>query len=106
MGHFLSDNWGSLVGALGLLLTILTLVAARGAKQAAEEASTIGRRRNLVEELEEASGKMQQLGGWVRDQKWELVQVRAQEVLAPCASPCCRDGVITSDLRRTSFALR
>lgn len=34
--------------------------------------------------MEEASGKMQNVGLWVRDQKWELVQFRAQEVLGNC----------------------
>lgn len=92
MDQFLRDNWGGLVGAVGVLLTVWTLVSARGARKAAEEASSIGRKRNLVEELEDAASKMGQVGSWVRDEKWELVQLRSQEVLGISASVLSRWG--------------
>ena len=92
MVQFVSDNWGSMVSVVGVLLTIWTLVSARGAKAAAEEARAIARKRDLVEDLEDAASRMRQVGGWVRDGKWELVQLRAQEVLGVCKSVMSRWG--------------
>jgi hypothetical protein len=90
VGEFLRDNWGSLASVVRVALTVWTLLSARGAKKAAEEASELARKRSLVEDLEEAAGKMQHVGGWVRDRKWEIVQLRSQEVLAICKAVLSR----------------
>ena len=90
MSQFLRENWGSLVSVLGLALTVWTLAVARGARKAAEDARSVARGRNLVETLEEANSKIKQVGIFLRQRKWEVTQLRVEEVLGSCNAALAR----------------
>lgn len=46
----------------------------------------------MVEELGEAKAKIQQVGLFARDGKWDVVLLRAEEVLSSCRSILARWG--------------
>jgi hypothetical protein len=89
---YLSSNWGNIASVWGLLVGVYVLVVAKGAKRAAEEATSKERERSLVEELDEAKAKIQQVGLFARDGKWDVVLLRAEEVLSSCRSILARWG--------------
>jgi len=63
------DWWtvtGTLAGVAGFGLSIWVLVVARGARDAAQAARTLAQRRSLVEELEGAFQKVQQVGNFIQ----------------------------------------
>jgi hypothetical protein len=68
------------------------LLVAQKARQAAEEASAVARLKSLVEELGQASVKVQQVGLFLRDRKWDIVQLRAEEILGGCELVLTRRG--------------
>jgi hypothetical protein len=82
---------------------------ARGAREAAEDARAVARRRSLIEELEEADRRIQEIGGFVRDRKWEIVQLQSQKVLGDCRAMLARWGehlgLGANDLRTVSTLL-
>lgn len=90
MSEFLRENWGNLASVVGLAVAALTFLMARGAKQAAEEALSVARSRSFVETLEEATSKIQQVGIFLRQRKWELAQLRVEEVLGSCKAALAR----------------
>jgi hypothetical protein len=92
MRDFLSHNWGNLASVLGLIISLWVLWVARGARKAAEDARAVARRRSLIEELEEADRRIQEIGGFVRDRKWEIVQLQSQKVLGDCRAMLARWG--------------
>ncbi len=103
IGHFISENWGNLASVAGLLVSLWVLRVAKSANEAAEEARVLARKRTLIEDLEDANTKIAQVGTLVRDRKWELVQLRAQEVLTISTSTIARWG---DQLKRDSNNLK
>jgi hypothetical protein len=104
VADFLRMNWGNLASVLALGVSVWVLVVADKAKNAAEGARALARKRSLIEELNETNTRMQPVGLWVRDQKWEIVQLRTQELLGSCKSVLSRwfdnlMGVSANDLR-------
>jgi len=89
---FLRNNWGNVGSAWGLLIATYVLFVAKGAKRAAEDARARQRERTVVEELEEARSKIQQVGLFARNEKWDVVQLRAEEVLGSCRAAIARWG--------------
>lgn len=90
--HWLSSNWGNLASVLGLAVSTATFFVARWAKEAAEQAKAEARRRNLADELEEAQRKTEQVGSYLGQEKWEIVLLRAQEVVTSCSQILRRWG--------------
>lgn len=89
---FATDNWGNLASVWGLGVSIYVLFVAKGARKAAEEARSAERLRTVLEELEDAAKKCTELGQFARAQKWDLVHLRAQEVMASCRVTVARWG--------------
>jgi hypothetical protein len=101
MIEFLRENWGSIASVAGLALTVWTLTVAQGAKRAAERAFTVSRRQSLAVELEGAYDRVRQIGGFLRDRKWELTQLRVEEVLGTFTGVSPRWGdQLSEDSRR------
>ncbi|MHB8754644.1 MAG: hypothetical protein ACYC92_06755 [Candidatus Acidiferrales bacterium] len=85
-------HWGDAASVVGLGVSVATLVVARGARAAAEAAKTEARRQNLVDEIQDAQKKAEQLGTYLSQQKWEIVQLRSQEVITSCSQILRRWG--------------
>jgi hypothetical protein len=84
--QILSTNWGSVASVWGLLLGIYVLAVATGARKAAEEARHRSRRRSLTEEVEEARNNVRQIGHFIMVGNWDVVRIKAEEVLHTCQS--------------------
>lgn len=84
MRHFVENKGGDVASIWGLLVGFYVLVIAKGVKKAAEESRARERGRSVVEEVEAARNKIQIVGHFVRDAKWDLVQLRAEEVMSSC----------------------
>jgi hypothetical protein len=82
---FFTTTWGDVAGVAGLGVSIATLVVAQKARQAAQAAKAVARRRSLTEELQETQSKAEQVGLFIRDRKWDIVFIRAQEIAAACS---------------------
>ena len=89
---FLHANWGNVASLWGLAVGIYVLVVAQGARRAAENTAELFRKRSLVEELEDVDRKIQQVGVFIRNKKWDLVNHVAVEVLAACSASAARWG--------------
>ena len=81
-GKFAVDLIGVVASVAGFLLSLYVLKVAKGARRAAEEARALARKRDLVEELGDASQKLQQVGNFLQRGEWLGVQIRTAEVLA------------------------
>ena len=75
---------GTLASVIGLGIGAYVIVVARGAREAAQAANALGRKRNLAEELESASQKIQQVGNFIQQGQWVPVRMRTEEILASC----------------------
>jgi hypothetical protein len=101
--HFLSAHWGDIASVLGLGVSIGALWFAKGAREAAQEAASeveeaasearaAARVRAALEELQDAAQKCTQLRTDIGAKKWDLVQVRAEEVMQSCRTTVARWG--------------
>jgi hypothetical protein len=88
------DLAGAAASVVGLGASFWAVLAASGAKKAAEKAATnalaSARRRDLVEELANAEHKLQELGVFVEQEEWVGVRIRTAEILAICRSAMTR----------------
>jgi hypothetical protein len=84
------DIVGGAASVIGLAFTVRVLFVARGARRAAEDARSLARKKNLVEELDEASQKLQQVGIFLQQRQWFGIQLRIDEVAAICRSAMTR----------------
>lgn len=87
------DWWtitGTVVGVGALAVSIWVLVVAQGAREAAQAAQAFARRRDLVEELEGASEKIQQVGHFIQEEEWVPVRMRTEEILRACQTALSR----------------
>jgi hypothetical protein len=75
---------GTLASVFGLGAGIYVIIVARGAREAAQAARAFARKRNLVDELEGASQKIQQVGNFIHQEQWVAVRMRTEEILAAC----------------------
>lgn len=92
VGYWVTSNWGSLVSVVGLFVSGATLLVAKAARQAAEEAKSEAPRRNLADELEQAQSKTEQVGSHLGQEKWEIVLLRSQKVVTSCGQILRRWG--------------
>jgi len=80
--EFLAANWGNLASVFGFAISIATLWVAQKAEEAARGARDAARQRTLVEELQEAMAKAEQVGVFLSLARWEIVWLRAQEIVS------------------------
>lgn len=86
------NNWGNVASVVGLGVSIATLVVATKAKAAADAAKAAARRQSLIDELQNAQKKAEDLGTYLHQQKWEIVHLRSQEVITSCSQILLRWG--------------
>ena len=75
---------GTVASAIGLGVGVYVIFVAKGAREAAEAARALARKRSLVEELEGASQKIQQVGQFIQQEQWLAVRMRTEEILSVC----------------------
>jgi hypothetical protein len=101
---FWLDLTGVVASIAGVIITLYTLRAAKGAREAAQAAARAAeltaRRRNLVEELDDVSSKLQQLGHFLGQDQWIGVQIRTAEILSVCSAALKRWSDQLSEERR------
>ena len=73
---------GRLRELLGLIVSAVTLSVATKAREAAEATRTAARRQNLTEVLQDAARKSEHVGIFLSQRKWDIVGLRAQEIIA------------------------
>lgn len=89
---------GTVASIVGLGVSIAVLCVAKGAKKAAEEARDQAGRRTLVDELRNASAKVQHISTLLKSGERTAVGLMGQEVLASCSAVLARwpDGLSES----------
>jgi hypothetical protein len=96
--------WWTVIGTLasiaGLGVGIYVVIVARGARAAAESARSMARKRNLVDELEAASQKIQQVGNFIQQEQWAAARMRTEEILTSCQLTLTRWPDHLSETRR------
>jgi uncharacterized membrane protein YcjF (UPF0283 family) len=84
--QFLKLNWGSAASVWGLIVGFYVLIVAKGVRRAAQDATNKEVLRVLLQNLEEARGNIRDLGFFARDNKWDIVYVKAMDALLNCTS--------------------
>jgi len=84
------DVIGAIASIAGLIVSLYVLRVAKDAREAARGAQTLAQKRDLAEDLDEASHKLQDLGNFIQQQQWVGVQLRIDEILAICRSALAR----------------
>jgi hypothetical protein len=102
---FIAANWGNIASLAGLFVSFVTLLVARKAKQSADAAKREVRKRNRAEDLHEAQTNSQQIGLFIRDAKWDIVFLRAQEIASVCSLFLSRWNDDLSAASRTQIVL-
>jgi hypothetical protein len=82
LAELMAHRWGDFASLLGLMVSAVTLFVATKARKAAEATRAAARRRNLMEVLQDAARKSEQVGIFLSQQKWDIVGLRAQEIIA------------------------
>ncbi len=98
------DIAGAVASVVGLSFTIYVLIVAKGVKKQVEEAKALARKRNLVEELNDASQKLEQIGNFLQQRQWVGVQIRTAEVLTICREAMARWSDHLSEERRNGVS--
>ena len=75
-------RWGDFASLLGLIVSAVTLFVATKARDAAEATRAAARLQSLTEVLQDAARKSEQVGIFLSQQKWDIVGLRAQEIIA------------------------
>ncbi len=102
MSEFLQQNWGNVASVLGLGVSVWVLLVAQKAREAAEQARTTARLRNLVEVLTEAGNQVHQLGSYLAGDQWGVARFLAGEVAGACRLSMERWGdALDSSSRRS-----
>jgi len=81
------DLWtvtGTIASVAGLGVSIWVLRVAKDAREAAQGARSHARKRNLIEELDSAYQKIQQVGNFIQQEQWAAVRIRTEEIQASC----------------------
>jgi hypothetical protein len=113
---FWLDLVGTIASVLGLGVSLYVLGVAKDVRDAVAAAQVVARRRNLAEELDQVSSKLQQLGNFLQQEEWVAVQIRIDEILAICKMAATRwsdhlsmehlNGVLTAVTLIQSIATR
>src|SRR5579859_6999190 len=75
---------GTVASVAGLGISIYLIFVTQAARDAARDARSLARKLNLVEELESASQKIQQVGSFIQQDQWVAVRLRSEEILSAC----------------------
>jgi hypothetical protein len=75
---------GTVASVAGLGISIYLIFVTQAARDAARDARSLARKLNLVEELENASQKIQQVGSFIQQDQWVAVRLRSEEILSAC----------------------
>jgi hypothetical protein len=107
---------GTVAAVAGTILGVYVLWVTWGARKAARAAQASARKRSLVEELESANQKSNQLGDLLHHQQWFAVHMRIQEIQSVCTqilnrwpdglSEKRRDDLVTAAQLARSIAAR
>ncbi len=103
--HFIAKNWGNVASLWGLGVSFYVLFVARGARRAAEDARSAEKLRTAIVGIEDAAAKCTQIGQFAGVQKWDVVELRAQEVWTCCRTTLARWGeteALTESRRKLS----
>lgn len=84
MDEFSWTVTGTVVSIIGTGISVYLIFVTRAARDAARAASAAARKRNLVEELESASQKTQQVGNFIQQDEWAAVRMRTEEIMVAC----------------------
>jgi hypothetical protein len=87
------DTWtvtGTLASVAGVLMGIYVIHVTRDAREAAQAARTLAQKRGLIEELEDALQRIQQVGNLLHQEEWVAVRMRTEEVLGACKTTLTR----------------
>jgi len=99
MVECLQLNWGSIASIAGLVVSSFGLVyaikaeiaaskaaeKAQSALEAAESTRSESRRRNIADELHDAHRRTQQIGSFLTNKEWRIVQILSQELTGSCS---------------------
>lgn len=85
-----SQNWGNIASVWGLGVSIYLISIARGARKAAQDARSGEKARTALQDLRQAAEKITHVGVYAGSQKWDAVQLRAEEVMVCCHSTVAR----------------
>jgi hypothetical protein len=80
MWEFIKQNWGNLASVIGLIISIVTLLFARRASQAAKEAKAAVLRRNVADDLEDAERQAQEIIFFLGQKQWSISRLKADEL--------------------------
>jgi hypothetical protein len=83
--QFTTENWGNIASVWGLVVTLYLLFVATGARRAAQDARSAEKLRTALAGLEDAAAKCTEVGQFAGVKKWDVVRLRAEEVMT-----CCR----------------
>lgn len=103
---FVAQNWGNIASVWGLALSAYVLWVAKGARAAAEEATQEAHQaaadakagekvRTVLEYLQDAADKTREVRLLAGAKQWQLVQLRAEEVMNTCRIVVSRWGNAT-----------
>lgn len=93
--HWLGNNWGNLASVWGLGVSVYVLWVAKGARTAANRATVeaehaaqaaryVARTRGALEDLQVALGASRQVSQHAGAQNWQIVKLKAEEVMESC----------------------
>ena len=83
--QFAGRNWGNIASVWGLAVSFYVLTVARGARRAAQDAVSAEKLQTALAGLKDAAAKCTEVGQFAGVQKWDVVRLRAEEVMT-----CCR----------------
>jgi hypothetical protein len=92
---WIGKNWGNLASVWGLGVSVYVLWVAQGAKTAAKKATeeaeeaakmakAIARTRGALEDLQSALAASRQVGNHAGVKNWQVVRLKAEEVMESC----------------------
>lgn len=97
------DVVGAIASIAGFFLSLWVLSVATDARKAAQAAQALAQKRDLAEDLDYASHKLQDVGNFLHLQEWLGVQLRVDEVLGLCHAAMTRWPGYLSEERRNDM---
>jgi hypothetical protein len=100
---FWLNLFSALTSVAGLIVSLYVLSVAKDARDAAEGARALARKRDLAEELGDASHKLQNVWNFLQNGQWIGVQIKTEEVLVICRTALSRWSDHLSDERKNGI---
>ena len=105
MIQFLVHHWGDLASVAGLVATAFAIGFARSARTAAQEARKSVQVYAVAEVLNEAVGRLHDLGNFMRSDQWDIAALRAEELITFCSTILKRQGERLDESASSSLIL-